>query len=95
LMVGFFAVMFANIPMERPPQGSPPGPPPAFIFLFPFIWLGMMSWWVIVLVLAIVYAIKAGRGEWARYPIIGGLAAKLFDAAAPSTPPPQPPVPSY
>ena len=30
------------------------------------------------LVVAIVYAIKAGRGEWADYPLLGRLARKLL-----------------
>ena len=86
-MVAFFAFVLASVPMDRPPH-TPVGPPPGFIFLFPLIWLGMMSWWVIMLVLAVVYAIKAGRGEWARYPLIGGLAAKVFNAEPPLSPQP-------
>jgi len=42
---------------------------------FPLVWLGMMGWWVFILVVAIVYGIKAGRGEWAEYPVLGRLAA--------------------
>lgn|SRR5512146_21782 len=74
-IIGFivlFAGMFASIPMS----GSPPhnAPPPAMVYLFPIFWLLAMGGWVLVLVLSIVYGIKAGRGEWASYPVIGKLA---------------------
>lgn len=52
--------------------------PPAFMILFPIVWLGMMGWWVFVLVVAIVYGMKAGRGEWGEYPLIGALARKIL-----------------
>jgi uncharacterized membrane protein len=29
-------------------------------------------------ILAIVYGIKAGRGEWAQYPVLGALARKML-----------------
>jgi uncharacterized protein len=53
-------------------------PPPAFFFIFPIVWLGIMGWWVFILVVAIVYGIKAGRGEWAGYPIIGRITRKIL-----------------
>ncbi|MFZ0479208.1 MAG: hypothetical protein WAL71_08665 [Terriglobales bacterium] len=37
-----------------------------------------MSMWVAVLVIAIIYAIKAGRGEWANYPVIGKIARRIL-----------------
>jgi len=52
--------------------------PPAFVVIFPIVWLGMMGWWVFILVVAIVYGIKAGRGEWAEYPLLGRLARKIL-----------------
>jgi len=33
-----------------------------------------MGMWVVMLVVAIVYGIKAGNGEWAEYPVLGALA---------------------
>ncbi|MGH9603174.1 MAG: DUF4870 domain-containing protein [Terriglobales bacterium] len=61
------------------PAGRKTDVPPAFIFLlFPFIWLGSMGAWLVMLIVVIVYAIKAGRGEWASYPILGGWAKKLL-----------------
>jgi hypothetical protein len=38
----------------------------------------MMGWWVFMLVVAIVYGIKAGRGEWAEYPLLGRLARRIL-----------------
>jgi uncharacterized membrane protein len=52
--------------------------PPLFMFFFPVIWLGMMAWWLFILIVAIVYGIKAGRGEWAEYPVLGSLARKIL-----------------
>ncbi len=45
--------------------------------LFPLFWLSAMGGWALVLVLAIVYGMKAGRGEWAGYPVLGNLARRL------------------
>ena len=53
-------------------------PPPAVFIVFPIFWIVGMSSWIVILILAIVYGIKAGRGEWASYPVIGGLARHLL-----------------
>lgn len=58
---------------------APNGQPPMGIFIaFPLIWFLAMTGWMLVLVLAIVYAIKAGRGEWADYPVVGRLARRIL-----------------
>src|SRR2546423_15135585 len=62
MMAVFFAFMIAGIALHQP-AAQQNSFPPGFIILFPVIWLGMMGWWVFVLVVAILYAIKAGRGE--------------------------------
>jgi len=54
------------------------GPPPAMFVLFPLFWLMFMGLWVVMIVVAIVYGIKAGRGEWAEYPLFGRLARRLL-----------------
>jgi uncharacterized membrane protein len=59
-------------------SGGHSAPPPAFFILFPLIWVGFMGLWVAMLVIAIVYGIKAGRGEWASYPILGALARRIL-----------------
>ena len=70
IVIGF-AVMFSTVVMHAHSPGVPP--PPLFL-LFPFFWLGIMGMWVVMLVVAIVYGIKAGNGEWAEYPVLGALA---------------------
>jgi len=78
IMGGFFAVALAGFALHQ--STTQQGPlPPAFIFLFPMVWLGMMGWWVFLLVLAIVYGIKAGKGEWAEYPVLGRLARRILN----------------
>jgi uncharacterized protein len=67
----FASAMILSIGLH--PKGSPP---PGVFFLFPFIWLFVMTSWVINLVIAIYFGIKSYEGEWARYPIIGNLARK-------------------
>jgi uncharacterized protein len=75
LMVLWFSSFFLTM-------GSHPGgnnaPSPAFFLLFSLIWIGFMGAWVAMLVVAIVYGIKAGRGEWAEYPLLGPLARRLL-----------------
>ena len=73
-MVGFFAFMFATMPHM---QSQPGGPPPPVFMFFPLIWLGAMGMWVLLVVVAVVYGIKAGRGEWAEYPVLGRIARNI------------------
>ena len=74
-MFGITVFMIATF-MAIPASGGSTNnaPPLAVMILFPIFWLLAMGGWVSVLVLAIVYAIKAGHGEWAAYPVIGTLA---------------------
>lgn len=79
LMGGFMVLWFATffgLMLHQP--GNNNAPPPAFFVMMPLIWLGFMGAWVAVLVVAIVYAIKAGRGEWANYPVIGKIARRIL-----------------
>jgi len=71
----WFVLIFTTIAQHAGDKGAPP---PAFFLVMPLVWLGFMGAWIFVLVVAIVYAIKAGRGEWAGYPIIGNLARRLL-----------------
>jgi uncharacterized protein len=59
-------------------QGANNAPPPAFFLFFGIVWLVFMGAWILMLVMAIVYGIKAGQGEWAEYPIFGRLARKIL-----------------
>ena len=75
-VVVFMVSMFATVAQSGGSTHN--APPPAVFFLFPVFWVVGMSTWLVVLALAIVYGIKAGRGEWAGYPVIGGLARHLL-----------------
>ncbi|MGB6498202.1 MAG: DUF4870 domain-containing protein [Candidatus Acidiferrum sp.] len=70
-MIFFFFSMFATAFSAAHGGHSSNQAPPTFIFLFPFFWLFWLAGWVANLVVGIVYGIKANRGEWAGYPIIG------------------------
>ena len=37
-----------------------------------------MGIWVATIVIAVIYSIKAGRGEWAEYPVVGGWARRVL-----------------
>ncbi len=74
--VAFIATIFARMPeLQRQPATAPP---PEFFLLFPLLWLGGMAIWIINLVLTIVYAVKASRGQWAGYPLFGALARYIL-----------------
>lgn len=77
MMVAIFSAVFVGTAFYQPATQHN-SLPPGFIILFPLIWLGMMGWWVLMLVVAIVYGIKAGRGEWASYPVLGPLARRIL-----------------
>ena len=76
-MVVFVASIFATIPMNGV-GAQPNAPPPALFIFFPIFWLLGMGGWIFVLVVAIVYAVKAGRGEWSNYPVFGKLARRIL-----------------
>jgi uncharacterized Tic20 family protein len=76
LMVLWFATILTTVVHQT--GGKPTEPPIAVFLLFPLAWLGLMGLWVGTLVIAIIYAIKAGRGEWADYPVLGKLARKML-----------------
>jgi len=74
-MVLWFVMIFATIAHQSADKNAPPI---ALFVLMPIVWLGFMGMWITVLVMAIVYAIKAGRAEWANYPLIGKIARRLL-----------------
>jgi uncharacterized Tic20 family protein len=79
----FFAVMISTVMSNH--SGPPNAPPPAMFIVFPVFWLFMMGGWVVMIVLVIVYSIKAGRGEWAEYPLLGRLARRILKLAPDGT----------
>ncbi len=76
-MVALFGLMFGNMAAHGGPSHG--GPPMVFFLVFPFFWLFMMLAWIGILALAIVFGIKAGRGEWANYPLLGNLARRVLN----------------
>ena len=76
LMVLWFATILTTVAHQT--GGRPTELPIALFLLMPVAWLGFMALWVGTLIIAILYAIKAGRGEWADYPLIGKLARKML-----------------
>jgi uncharacterized membrane protein len=76
LMMLWFSTIFSIV--FRQTSGKPLEFPPALLVLVPLVWLGFMALWVGTLIIAILYAIKAGRGEWADYPVLGKLARKIL-----------------
>jgi len=92
LMMLWFTTIFTIVFHQT--GGKPPEFPPALFVLFPLAWVGFMVMWVGTLIIAILYAIKAGRGEWADYPVLGKLARKILKMGPTEghlVPPPPPP----
>jgi uncharacterized membrane protein len=77
VMVGFFFVFFFAIITQAEAHRNAAPLPTAFL-IFPLIWLAIAGGSIANLVLAVVYSIKAGQGEWADYPIFGRLARKIL-----------------
>ena len=75
-MVLMFVSMFSMVPQQ--PTAKDAHPPVGFFLLFPLIWLVFLGYWAGLITIAVVYGIKAGRGEWAEYPLLGRLARKLL-----------------
>lgn len=72
----FVIVLILTVAAQSGPRG---GTPPIGIFIaFPFLWLIIMGVGIGNLIVAIVYAIKAGQGEWANYPVFGNLARRIL-----------------
>lgn len=68
-MAVFFVVMITSL-IHNPPQPQSQAPP-RFLFFLPFMWMGFLGGWVVNVILGVVYAIRANRGEWATYPVYG------------------------
>ena len=75
-MMGFFVVIFFTIAHTAVNRGTAP-PVELFVF-FPVLWLLIVAGGIMNLILAIVYAVKAGQAEWANYPILGRWARRIL-----------------
>jgi uncharacterized protein len=77
LMILWFIIIFGMGFAQAGNTSGSKQPPAAFfagILIFWFVW---MVGWVFWLILGIVFGIKANRGEWAEYPVIGRWARRL------------------
>jgi uncharacterized Tic20 family protein len=76
-MVIIFATMFGTL-VHQLPKGATNNTFPVGIFLgMGAFWLVFMMGWVVNVVLAIYYGIKAHQGKWAAYPILGRWARRI------------------
>jgi len=75
-MVVWFVLIFGTIAMHGN-SGASKGPPVALFIIFPLIWLFFIIGWFVTFTLGIVYGIKANKGDWAAYPVIGRWARQL------------------
>ena len=82
--LAFFTVFATVLHDLSRPHG--PSSPPAFFLLFPLLWLLAMGGWILNVIFGVVYGVKANRGEWAAYPIIGKW---CFPKLSPNLPNPQ------
>jgi uncharacterized membrane protein len=73
---GFFITMIFYV-MPNGAHQPAEFPWPVFV-LFPLIWIAFAVLSIGTLAIAIIYSIKAGRGEWADYPVLGKLARKIL-----------------
>jgi len=81
IVISLFVVMWFGtffLALVHHGGGGNTAPSPAVFILFPLIWLGFMGLWVVMLVIAVLYGIKAGRGEWAEYPLLGSVSRNLL-----------------
>jgi hypothetical protein len=81
LLMGVFMVAWIAavlVMVAHAPQAKDVPPPIGFFVLMSLIWLGWMGLWGLMILVAIVFGIKAGRGEWAEYPVLGKLARRVL-----------------
>ena len=68
-MIIVFISIFASIAFHPMDHAQPPL---AFLGLFGMVWLIAVGGALLNLILGIILAVKANRGEWAQIPLIGG-----------------------
>lgn len=74
----FFVVMFSAIFLHVAEGKAQAQPPFAIFLVFPFLWLFLIATNITIIVAAVLYSIKAGRGEWAEYPVLGRWARRIL-----------------
>ena len=76
-MIFFFSTVFPHI-VNKSPAGNQ-APPAAFFVFFPLVWLGFLGFYGLNVLIGILYGVKAGRGEWAAYPVLGRWASRIVE----------------
>ena len=70
-MILIFATAFGTMAF-MPQQNTADAPFPIALFaVMSFFWLIMMGGFATSLALGMIFCLRALRGEWARYPVIG------------------------
>ena len=67
----FMFFLFAMIPSSHVPSPFP-------ILIVPMFFLAWLGPWITIVVLGILYGMRASQGEWAEYPVLGTLAKKFL-----------------
>jgi uncharacterized Tic20 family protein len=67
-IIFFFFSIFAAALLSGTRHSEPPA---ALILVIPVFWLGIFACWITNVIFGVVYGLRANRGEWAGYPIIG------------------------
>jgi uncharacterized Tic20 family protein len=79
-MAVWFAAIFSSV-FSAVGRAAPNQAPPVAMFVgFGLIWLLFMAGYLSNIVFGILFGIKAGRGEWAGYPLIGRWARHIVKA---------------
>ena len=78
IVVALFGLFVSG---DFPPPDTKGDPPAAFFAAFGLIWFFALTAGITTLVLGISTGIKANRGEWAKYPLLGDFVLNklLFD----------------
>ena len=76
MVIGWMITIFSTVAFSSANKNA--APPVAFFIAIPIFWLFIMAVGITTVVIAIMYCIKAGRGEWAEYPVLGRLARKIL-----------------
>jgi uncharacterized membrane protein len=76
-MIFIFSTVFPHIVSKTPAGSQVPSAAP-FVFV-PLVWLGFLGFYGLNVLIGILYGVKAGRGEWAAYPVLGRWAQRISE----------------
>jgi len=77
----FGIVIVVGLAIISIPRGTTTGPeqfPVALFIVFPVLWLIVMGGIAVSMTLGILYCLRAMRGQWSGYPVIGNWARKIL-----------------